>query len=747
MRFMTFLSVLLLASTVYGQSIVTPVFVHKDGEASASGYAGSEKDILVDGTAQESVGWIVFQTAGVDFSKVSSAKLTLYVKSVQTPGTLGIYPLTAEVTAPENNLPLASVPVGATAAAAVSLGTADVGKMVQVDLTTIVKSGAFYGVALKSEDGLLATFDAKEGSLAPVILLTYDVESAASKWHSGTTAPEASLGKDRDYYLNTATGDVSYRNGGVWSVAMNVIGYTGPAGPKGDKGDTGDQGAAGATGPAGPAGAQGPKGDQGDAGAQGAQGPAGPTGEAGHSPVTTSANTLTIASSGSVNVTLAGNHNAFAVGQRIRIASTANVSNFMEGTISTYDALTGVAQVALDYSQGSGTNVSSWSVMSAGIVGDQGPTGATGPQGETGATGPKGETGPQGETGATGPQGETGPQGATGATGPQGETGPQGATGATGAAGADGHSPATTSSTSLTVSRSGNASLTLASNRNAFGVGQRVRIASTATPANWMEGAISDYNATTGAATVACDNSAGNGTYSAWTVTVAGTPGQREIPGVVIDIDGNSYTTIIIGNQEWTLQNLRVTKYNNGNSITNITTNNTAWSNATTGAFCWYDNTTDIAARQKWGALYNWYAVNTGKLAPAGWRVPTDEDWTTLTNYLIANGYNGDGTTSGNEIGKSLSAQTDWAVSIGSGHVGNGAAANNRSGFSALAGGERHSNGYFYNQNSYAYLWSATEYDASNAIYYRLFYGGTDLGRYDTSKRFGYSVRLVRDLN
>ncbi|MBD3239148.1 MAG: hypothetical protein GF331_01075, partial [Chitinivibrionales bacterium] len=236
----------------------------------------------------------------------------MYVKTLDNPGTLDVYPLSAAVTAPENSLPLGSLSRGTTAIASVALGTADVEKVVQLDIASAVTGGSFHGVALVSDDGLVATFDAKEGNLAPVILLTHEVESAAAKWHSGTAAPDAGLGKDGDYYLNTATGDVSAKSGGAWIVAMNVVGDTGPQGdqgpagpqgaqgPKGDKGDTGDQGPQGPAGPQGEQGLAGPQGEQGLAGPQGEQGPAGPQGATGaagadgHSPATTSTTNLTV---------------------------------------------------------------------------------------------------------------------------------------------------------------------------------------------------------------------------------------------------------------------------------------------------------------------------------------------------------------------------------------------------------------------------------------------------------------------
>jgi hypothetical protein len=364
-----------------------------------------------------------------------------------------------------------------------------------------VTGDSFYGVALVSDDGLLATFDAKEGDLAPVILLTHDVESAAAKWHSGATAPDAGLGNNGDYYLNTATGDVSSKSGGAWSVSLNIIGYTGPQGPqgaKGDKGDTGDQGPqgpqgeTGAQGPQGEQGAEGPQGPEGAQGATGPQGPSGADGADGHSPVTTSTSTLSIASTGAIDITLDDNRNAFAVGQRLRIASSADVGNFMEGTVSSYDAVTGVAQVALDYSEGSGTDISSWTVVSAGVVGAQGP------KGDQGDTGPQGDEGPQGE------QGEQGPGGVNGT---------------------NGHSPSTTSSTVLSISP-GVKRVILDNNRQAFGVGQRIRISDALNTLNYMEGTITAYDVSLGATEIQVEYLSGKGTdIASWNVICAGVRG------------------------------------------------------------------------------------------------------------------------------------------------------------------------------------------------------------------------------
>jgi uncharacterized protein (TIGR02145 family) len=195
-------------------------------------------------------------------------------------------------------------------------------------------------------------------------------------------------------------------------------------------------------------------------------------------------------------------------------------------------------------------------------------------------------------------------------------------------------------------------------------------------------------------------------------------------------------------------ENLRTTKYNDGSPIPNIVSD-TAWDSCyytQTGAYCYYNNTTDSDSIEKFGALYNWYAVNTGKLAPEGWHVPSDSEWTMLENYLIANGYNYDGTTTGNKIGKSMAAKTDWATSEVEGAIGNDLSTNSRSGFSALPGSYRLNNGFFYDQSRSGRWWSATEVSATDDAWYRyLYYDKEGLFRANYYECSGFSVRLLRD--
>jgi uncharacterized protein (TIGR02145 family)/uncharacterized repeat protein (TIGR02543 family) len=210
--------------------------------------------------------------------------------------------------------------------------------------------------------------------------------------------------------------------------------------------------------------------------------------------------------------------------------------------------------------------------------------------------------------------------------------------------------------------------------------------------------------------------------------------------GIIMDIDGNIYHTVKIGNQVWTIENIRTTRYNDGKKIPNVT-DSLAWSKLSTPGYCFNNNSSSASEMEKWGALYNWYAVNLGKLAPEGWHVPTDADWDTLVNYLT----NIDIITSTNKVAKLLASKTDWATSTTTGAIGNDLLKNNASGFLALPGGYRNNDGSFYYQGEYGDWWSNMENDASTAYYRNLSYNSSELRRGNYYKCSGFSIRLVRD--
>ncbi len=205
------------------------------------------------------------------------------------------------------------------------------------------------------------------------------------------------------------------------------------------------------------------------------------------------------------------------------------------------------------------------------------------------------------------------------------------------------------------------------------------------------------------------------------------------IPGNgATDIDGNTYTSIIINGQEWMQQNLAVTKYRNGDPIpTGLS--NTTWLNTTNGAYAIYNN--DAANNTLYGKLYNWYAVNDGRgLCPTGWHVPSDAEWSSFINYLDPSANGGNNI---NVAGGKMKSITGW--------FSPNTDATNESGFTGLPGGYRYGSGAYYNIGLFGYWWSSTEDGSNGAWLRRLDYNYSDVTRSNYSMQIGFSVRCVRD--
>jgi uncharacterized protein (TIGR02145 family) len=193
------------------------------------------------------------------------------------------------------------------------------------------------------------------------------------------------------------------------------------------------------------------------------------------------------------------------------------------------------------------------------------------------------------------------------------------------------------------------------------------------------------------------------------------------------DIEGNTYKTVTIGTQTWMAENLRTTKYNDGTSIPNVT-DGTAWFELFTGAYCNYDNDPSKAAI--YGRLYNWYAVNTGKLSPTGWHVATDAEWTELIEYL------GGEEVAGGKLKET--GTTHW----NSPNYG----ATNETGFTALPGGYRmFDGGAFDDVGAYGSWWSATGGNPDGAWNRYVYYYGNNVDKILDFEISGYSVRCVKD--
>jgi uncharacterized protein (TIGR02145 family) len=224
--------------------------------------------------------------------------------------------------------------------------------------------------------------------------------------------------------------------------------------------------------------------------------------------------------------------------------------------------------------------------------------------------------------------------------------------------------------------------------------------------------------------------------------------------GTATDQEGNNFEWINYGTQDWAIETAEVVAYRDGTAIPQVTSS-AEWQNLTTGAWCYFDND---PSKEK---LYNWYAVAgihdnevttpNKEFAPEGWHVPTDAEWSTLENHLIATGYNYDGTTTEDKIAKSMAATTGWDERTDEGVPGNNSITNNTSGFNAYPVGFRSNNGVFVNQNNdspnfdggYAILWSSTPTN-TGAFYRDLDGSDIDLDRASINKGNGATVRFVR---
>jgi len=274
-------------------------------------------------------------------------------------------------------------------------------------------------------------------------------------------------------------------------------------------------------------------------------------------------------------------------------------------------------------------------------------------------------------------------------------------------------------------------------------------------PSNNGGRAITGYTVTSNPATSAVTGTTSpinvtgltNGTAYTFTViatnelgnSVASSVSTAVIPylncGTISDIDGNSYNTVLIGTQCWTKENLKVTKYNDGTDIPDLTTSiSNPWA-PTSGARTGYvgSGVPSSGYVGTYGYLYNWYAVNDSrKLCPIGWHVPTDAEWTALTSQLGGVGMAG-------TVMKSTSTLWNTATPPSPG--------TDNYGFSALPGGFRNRDGSFSNISVNAIFWSATFRIGTTAWYRHLFHDNGNVTRYSAGLDYTYgaSVRCLRD--
>lgn len=230
----------------------------------------------------------------------------------------------------------------------------------------------------------------------------------------------------------------------------------------------------------------------------------------------------------------------------------------------------------------------------------------------------------------------------------------------------------------------------------------------------------------------------------------------------VIDIDGNEYITVIIGENEWMAENLRVTKYNDSTAIS-TDLDDAAWQNTNSGAYAIFphDNVSGVNSNEQmvnaYGKLYNWFAVNDERgLCPEGWHVPSDDEWTELITYVVSLGFPNTGNLAdgagnalkscrqpggSNEEGCNTTEHPFW--NRHDKHYGFDEFA-----FSALPGGHRAVNGEFFSIGDLGDWWTATENEDYGAWANGMSNKGSGVGRGSSlNKNFGLSIRCVKDLD
>ena len=248
---------------------------------------------------------------------------------------------------------------------------------------------------------------------------------------------------------------------------------------------------------------------------------------------------------------------------------------------------------------------------------------------------------------------------------------------------------------------------------------------------------LSDNITTDGAGTGSFESSVtglSGGTYyyiRAYATNSAGTAYGNKIIFItpLTDNDGNIYNAAQIGTQVWMTENLKTTRFNDNTKIPNVT-ENAAWITLSTPAYCWYKNS-EITNDYKYGALYNWFAVNTGKLCPSGWHVPEEADWSILTDYL------GGEYSAGGKL-KEQGVNHWFSPNLG---------ASNIFGFTALPAGYRSglTSGSFRAIGYIGWWWASTESDLNWARNRTMAFDVSEIARGQGLKRNGYSVRCVKN--
>jgi uncharacterized protein (TIGR02145 family) len=225
----------------------------------------------------------------------------------------------------------------------------------------------------------------------------------------------------------------------------------------------------------------------------------------------------------------------------------------------------------------------------------------------------------------------------------------------------------------------------------------------------------------------------------------------------VRDVDGNKYNIVKIGTQVWLKENLKTTRYRNGDIIGTTTPATLVIEGESTPRYQWAYDGKEINVLV-YGRLYTWYvATDVRKICPTGWHVPDDKEWTILTSYLTSAGYGYGGGYLGMDIAKSMSATAGWVADETPGSPGNDQPGNNRSGFTAVPCGGRLEDGSFRDQGHIATWWSTTEgpgfmqcltgeyVNSPGGMFRDIYHDYFYVNSYCNNKKYGMAIRCLKD--
>jgi hypothetical protein len=212
-----------LSASVLPQGTISPLYPIKDGFVSSDSCSGELNELIAD-DARQAASWLVFKSASIYYRNVTSAMLAVSIKAVPKPGLCGIHALMTRITAPENRVTALQVAFDDMPIAALPLDSTFSDQMILVNITELVQSRSFYGIALRPMRGLSARFSSKEGFPPPAILVYRDSLNPYQqpKWWTSTEIPDLSVGKEGDFFVLPTQGVIYRKSAAAWDSVAHL---------------------------------------------------------------------------------------------------------------------------------------------------------------------------------------------------------------------------------------------------------------------------------------------------------------------------------------------------------------------------------------------------------------------------------------------------------------------------------------------------------------------------------------------